>query len=97
MIQLPLKRCLTATAVAALLCTAFVSVAQWVTPPLLPQLHLVSHPLLKGSKIHLRPAWPIQRELLQAVQRAASPRGGIFLAVSLLNAPSKFSASTWML
>ena len=79
-----MKGCLAGTAASALFCAAFIAIAQWVAPALLPNLHLFSQHMPKGPQLQLRPAWPIQRELLQTVQRAAPARGGIFLAVSLL-------------
>ena len=83
--QLPSWRsCPAGIAAAVLLFAAIFAVAQWVAPPVPPQLILVGRPMLRGFQAQRRTAWPIQRELLQAVQRAASGRGGVFMAVRLL-------------
>jgi hypothetical protein len=77
-----MKGCLLGAAATTLLCAALVAVAQWLAPSLLPQLHVLGGQLANGgSQIRLRTAWPIQRGLLQAVRRAATAKGGIFLAV----------------
>ena len=78
-----MKGCwLAGAAAATLFCAAFIAIAQWVAPFLRPNLHPLSLHVPKGRpQIQLRPAWPIQRELLQAVRHAASARGSIFLAV----------------
>lgn len=80
-----MKGCLFGAAAATLLCAAFIAIGQWAAPSLLPDLRLFSRHVHKGPQMRLRPAWPIQQELLQAVQRAASARGGVCLAVSFLS------------
>lgn len=79
------RSCATAATAAALLCAVLLLAAKLLADVSSPQWIAAFRPLPADSqrirpKV-VQPAWPIQRELLQAVRRMATPSGAVFLAV----------------